>query len=135
MEYKNTPKRRWYRRIALPFILIIIIPLIIFDVFLEIYHRICFPLYQIKTIKRNNYIKIDRHKLSYLKFMNKLFCIYCGYANGLLNYAVRIAGDTERYWCAIKHENSKNFKQPEHHKEFLEYGDKKTFDKKYNNKK
>jgi len=29
--------------------------------------------------------------------------MYCSYANGLLAYAVEIAGRTEQHWCPIKH--------------------------------
>lgn len=55
--------------------------------------------------------------------------MYCGYANGLLHYNSEIAARTEKYWCGIKH---KNFQEPEHHQDFLEYNDKKSFEKKYN---
>ena len=117
--------------LSVPFILILIIPLVILDVFMEIYHRINFPLYGIKTIKRSDYIKIDRNKLSYLGTIDKIWCMYCSYANGLLNYCVKIAGETEKYWCAIKHKSTPNFHEPAHHKNFLPYGDKKSYDEKY----
>ena len=47
---------------------------------------------------------LDRHRFSYLKGFQKLNFIYCGYANGVLSYARVIAGETERYWCPVKHE-------------------------------
>jgi len=78
-------------------------------------------------IKRNKYIKIDRHKLKYLNWFEKLNCIYCGYANGFLHYASVIAAETEKYWCGIKHSKDKNFIPPNHHKDFLEYGDGEAF--------
>lgn len=112
--------------LSVPFIWILIFPAIILDLFVELYHRICFPLYGLPLIKRSDYIKIDRHKLSYLSIMDKLNCVYCGYGNGLAAYLVRIGGDTERYWCGIKHENDKNFNEPKHHKYFLKYGDEKS---------
>jgi hypothetical protein len=68
-----------------------------------------------------------------LKWHDKLNCMYCGYANGLMAYGVRIAGDTERYWCGIKHDTPQRpgFKEPAHHKDFVKYGDEKAFTKKY----
>gem|GEM_PF-5282133 len=44
------------------------LPFLLFtDVVLETYHRICFPLYNMKTIVRSDYISIiDREKLQYL---------------------------------------------------------------------
>ena len=109
--------------IAGPFIFSMIIPFIFLDICLEIYHRVCFPLYGIALVERSKYIKIDRHRLSYLNSAEKFYCAYCGYGNGLLHYASIVAGRTEKYWCGIKHKRSDNFIAPNHHKDFLEYGD------------
>ena len=80
----------------------------------------------LKKYQQQN-IRIDRQKLKYLNIMEKLNCMYCGYANGLLNYARVISGETERYWCGIKHKSGDGFNEPEHHKDFLEYGDEEGF--------
>ena len=120
--------RNW---IAVPFIWMMIIPAIILDIFLEVYHHVAFPLCGIKMVKRKNYIKIDRHKLKYLKFHQKFGCVYCGYINGLVHYAVIIAAKTESYWCAIVHKKTKGFVAPDHHKNFAKYGDEEEFKKKY----
>ena len=103
------------------------IPIVFTDFLLECYHRICFPLLGIPIVKRSQYIRIDRHKLSYLNLWEKLNCAYCGYANGLIMYAMRIAGETERYWCGIKHRDDPTFTPPAHHEFFLPYGDEKKF--------
>jgi|SRR3989338_2619770 len=133
MIAKRRIKERGHFRIysSAPVIYMMIIPIIILDLFITIYHAICFPLYGISKIKRNNYIKIDRHMLSYLGFVDKIHCIYCGYANGLINYAQKIAGETEKYWCPIKHKKTKKFQEPEHHKKFISYGNKKEFENKF----
>ena len=134
MENKKYPDR-WLRHlISDPFIYMMIIPLIILDIFMTIYHEICFRLYRIPLIKRSEYIKIDRHKLKYLNWLDKIGCVYCGYANGLVHYALVIAGETEKYWCGIKHQKNDNFKEPPHHQDFSEYGDEKSFKSKYTNK-
>lgn len=130
MDYKQHSDRLFRHLISIPFIWMMIFPLVIMDFFLEIYHRICFPLYGIGLISRSQYIKIDRHRLSYLTLWDKVNCAYCGYANGLTNYAYVIAGETEKYWCGIKHAKQEGFHEPLHHKGFLEYGDKKGFEEK-----
>ena len=131
VEYKFHDRRRGHW-ISFPFIWFMIIPLFLFDICLEIYHRICFPIYGIKIVRRKDYIRMDRHKLSYLGIVDKINCEYCGYANGLMQYAARIAGDTEKYWCGIKHKRTKGYSEPSHHKGFLEYGDEKAYRQKYN---
>ena len=109
--------------ISFPFISIIIVPFVITDIFVEVYHRICFPLYKISYVKRSSYIKIDRHKLKYLRWYEKIGCAYCGYGNGLLHYLSEIAARTETYWCGIKHAKDPHVKLQEHQKDFFEYGD------------
>jgi len=113
--------------LALPFIWGISVPLIILDFFLEIYHHVAFPLYGIPIVKRSSYIRIDRQKLSYLSLFDKLNCMYCGYANGFAAYMVRIAGDTEKYWCGIKHKEGERFISQPHQKDFLPYNDEQAF--------
>lgn len=127
MKYRYYPEKTPLRILTAPFILLMIVPFVFLDVCLEIYHRICFPIYGIKLVRRSSYISIDRHKLSYLKNTEKAFCVYCGYANGLLHYATVIAAKTEGYWCGIKHSPKKDFVDPGHHKEFLSYGDEEAF--------
>lgn len=116
----------------MPFILGMIVPLVFFDICMEIYHRIGFSLYNLEYVPRKSYIKIDRHKLSYLGFPDKIWCAYCGYANGLLGYAKEIAAQTEKYWCGIKHQPAPDFYDPEHHKDFIEYGNEQEYKKRYN---
>ncbi|MCK5320351.1 hypothetical protein KAJ61_03105 [Candidatus Parcubacteria bacterium] len=132
MEYKKHKNRDWIHLMSVPIIYGMSIPLVFFDITLEIYHNICFRLYGISLVKRSKYIKIDRHKLRYLNWIDKINCAYCGYANGLVNYARTIAAETEKYWCGIKHKNDNNFIEPKHHKDFLDYGDEEGLKKKFN---
>ena len=131
MQYRNHPERFFRHLISAPFIYIMILPLVLLDICIESYRQICFRLYSVELIRRKDYIKFDRHKLSYLNFIEKLNCMYCSYANGLLNYSVAIAGETEKYWCGIKHKKYNGFKEPGHHKDFLKYGDKRAFKGKF----
>lgn len=130
MKYKidDFPYRNPRRLLSIPFILAMSIPLLLLDLTLEVYHHVSFPLYGLPLIKRSNYVRFDRHKLSYLSIFDKAWCIYCSYANGMLAYAVKLAGETEKYWCGIKHKPSSGYIEPAHHKDFLEYGDKIAFE-------
>lgn len=129
MEFKQHPERVYRHLISMPVIYFMIIPLVLFDICLEIYHQICFRLYGIQIVKRSKYIKIDRQKLKYLTRWERVNCAYCGYANGLMHYASIIAGETEKYWCGIKHAKDPNFIPPQHHKDFIEYGNKEAYKK------
>ena len=131
MEHLKYPERYWQHTLAFPFIVSMIVPLVIFDLCMELYHHICFPLYGIALVPRSDYIKIDRHKLSYLNWLQKIFCAYCGYANGMMHYSFTIAGQTEKYWCGIKHQQGGGFKAPPHHEQFLAYNDEAGFRERY----
>jgi hypothetical protein len=127
MEAKKHPERYIKHLISTPFIWANLIWIVVADFILELYHHTCFPLYELPLVERKKYIRIDRHKLSYLNIIEKVACVYCGYSIGWLKYASEIAAQTEKYWCAIKHQNVKDFIPPEHHKEFVEYDDKHAF--------
>ena len=73
-------------------------------------------------VKRTEYVVVDRHQLAYLNGIQKLNCIYCGYANGVVAYTREIVSRTEQYWCPIKH--ARHVKTPhELYRQFLDYGD------------
>ncbi|PKP23128.1 MAG: hypothetical protein CVU05_00975 [Bacteroidetes bacterium HGW-Bacteroidetes-21] len=127
MEFRKHPKRVVRHFLGAPIIYSIVIPVVLLDLWVEIYHRSCFPIYGLPYVKRRSYIKIDRQKLKYLSFTEKVNCMYCGYMNGFLHYAVVIAGETEKYWCGIKHKAEKDFHAPPHHDTFMEYGDQEAY--------
>lgn len=129
---KKLKKNMWLRhRLNDPFVFILIIPFFLLDAFIELYHQIGFSLCGIPKVKRSEYIKVDRHKLKYLNFLDKIGCVYCGYTNGFLRYASEIAGRTEKYWCGIKHQGMEGFKEPRHHENFTEYGNEEDYKNKY----
>jgi len=137
MDYKKQePKRRLFHILTGPFIWIPLPFLIMCDLVCELYQFICFPVYKIEKVKRSEYILIfDRNKLKYLNAFEKLCCMYCGYANGVLRYIKEIAGKTEKYWCGIMHENKPSFKKQEDQakQNFAKFGDEKDFKNKYLN--
>lgn len=112
--------------ISAPFIYMMIIPAVILDICVEIYHRICFPLYWIKLVKRSDYFVCDRYYLSYINWFEKFNCMYCSYFNNLIAYVREIAWRTEQYWCPIK--NARRRKQAHnYYRNFTEYLDGKLY--------
>ena len=110
-----------------PVIYAMIVPFALLDLFVTIYQAVCFPVYGIPRVRRRDHIRIDRHHLQYLNGLQKLNCIYCGYANGLIAYVREIAGRTEAYWCPIKHAARVEGRHG-HYAGFLDYGDAEGFE-------
>lgn len=121
----------WRTLVSSPILYSMIIPLVFLDLFLELYHRIVFPVLGIPRVVRKDYILIDRHRMSFLPIVLKIACAYCGYANGLLHYAVRIAGDSEKHFCPSKHSIHPGFHAPSQHETFSEFGDAKGFGQRF----
>jgi hypothetical protein len=113
--------------ITAPVIYSLILPFVLLDIFVSLYHAVCFPVYGIPKVRRADHIRIDRHHLAYLNAIQKVNCVYCGYCNGLLSYVREVAGRTEAYWCPIKHAARVDGVHA-HYGSFLEYGDADGFD-------
>lgn len=113
--------------LSAPFIYAMIVPIVLIDLSFTLYQWICFPLYRIPRVRRARYLVIDRHRLPYLNAIEKLNCVYCGYANGVLAYAQEIAGCTEQYWCPIKHARRAAGAHRRYGR-FLEWGDATDYD-------
>jgi hypothetical protein len=105
-----------------PFIYAVIIPFVLLDLFVTVYQTVCFPVYGIPKARRRDYIAIDRNKLRYLNALEGFNCLYCSYGNGVLAYAVEIAGRTEQHWCPIKHARRVQ-NTHDRYANFLPYGD------------
>lgn len=105
-----------------PIIWACLIPAVVMDVAVTVYQSLCFRIYNIPRVRRDEYIVIDRHRLAYLNPIEKLNCLYCGYFNGLMAYMQEIGARTEQYWCPIKHARKLAAIHSRYHK-FLEYGD------------
>ena len=86
-----------------PFIYSILLPISLLDLLVCLYQWICFPVYRIPRVRRGDYVVLDRHRLAYLNVVERVNCVYCGYANGVLAFAREVASRTEQYWCPIKH--------------------------------
>ncbi len=99
-----------------------IIPLFIFSIWTWIYQELYFTLQDIPKVSIKDYVKFDRWDLKKLNHIQKMNCVYCEYANGVVSWGKAVAHQTEIYSCAIKHrhlvrgqleENEKYFKYSE----------------------
>ena len=132
MLYLKNPYRYIKNIVVIPLVSSLILPLLLADIWIEIYHRVCFPLCKIPYVERKKYIKIvDRAKLQYLNWLQKIYCMYCGYGNGVIRYWSKIANETEKYWCGIQHQSDPDFITPTYQESFAKYGDKQDFENKY----
>ncbi len=110
-RHKALVKRIWryFRESSLltvvtaPVIYAILIPTLLLDLFVSVYQRICFPVYQIPHVLRSDFVVMDRHRLGYLNYIERINCIYCSYVNGVIAFVREVASRTEQYWCPIKH--------------------------------
>jgi hypothetical protein len=131
MQYK-LKKGRFFPHLLTSLLFIMLAPpIVLLDILAEVYHHVGFRLCGMPLVKRSAYVIIDRHKLQYLNAFDKVACAYCGYANGLIAYWREVGARTESYWCAIKHQKKPGRKEQAHQKEFLKYGDKRGFEKRY----
>jgi hypothetical protein len=109
-----------------PVIYVGFIPLALLDVFLFVYQAICLQVYHIAKVKRSDYLVLDRGDLPYLNVLERLNCVYCGYANGLFGYGREIAARTEQFFCPIKHA-SRIRAGHDRYPAFFEYGDAESY--------
>jgi hypothetical protein len=106
--WKHKDKRvklriNWKYLISTPFIYGMIVPSLIFNICIEIYHQVCFRIYGIPLVDPKEYFVYDRQLFEMLTRWERLNCWYCSYVNNLIRYSLEIGGRTERYWCPIKY--------------------------------
>lgn len=124
--------RSWLARseprniLSAPFIYAMIVPIAFLDLTFSLYQSICFRLYRVERVRRSDWIVVDRHRLPCLNPVEKVNCVYCGYANGVLAYASEIAARTEQYWCPIKHAK-RAVGTHARYRNFVEYGEEHLF--------
>lgn len=86
---------------ALMYIMILFFLLADFMAFL--FQAVYFTTFKVPKIKRSDYVVVDRQKLSKLNLVQKIACVYCGYANGVIAWIRAILIQVEIYSCAIRH--------------------------------
>ncbi len=116
----------WIRNIiSMPFIYSVLIPVFLLDLVVSLYQAVCFPLYRIPKIRRRDYIQYNRGKMESLGLIDKAHCHYCSYVNGAIAYAAKVAGQTEKIWCPLRHAAENKFVELPHQKSFVS-GDQKS---------
>lgn len=108
--------------ITAPVIYSVVFAFLLMDLLVTLYMHVCFPVYGIAKVRRADHVVLDRARLPYLNWVQKVNCLYCGYGNGVIAYAREVAGRTEAYWCPIKHARRWEGGH-EHYPEFMDYGD------------
>lgn len=98
----------------------IILPIFILDISISIYQKIYFTALGIPKIDKKKYVVMERWNLSKLNLLQKLNCVYCEYANGILAFAKAVGNQTEIYSCAIKHQHA--LKEDNHEENFYTEG-------------
>lgn len=109
-----------------PVIYIMIVPAVLMDVSMFFYQMICFPVLGIPKVIRKDYISLDRHKLKYLNWIQKVNCDYCSYFNGVIAFVREIASRSEQYFCPIRHALRTKGLLPRY-AQFIPYGDAEAF--------
>jgi hypothetical protein len=109
-----------------PLIYACVLPFLMLDVSVTVYQYVCFPIYGIPRVSRKDYLVFDRGVLAYLNMIEKVGCIYCSYANGLLAMITEIAARTEQHFCPIKHARRLATK-PSRYDKYLPYGDARAY--------
>ncbi len=104
----------------------LILPFAVLDLGVTLFQLICFSAWGMERVRRADYIIVDRHRLAYLNGIQKLNCLYCGYANGVIAYTRETASRTEQYWCPIRH--ALRVRSPHaRYRRFVDYGDAEGF--------
>ena len=112
--------------LTVPLIYACAIPFALLDLFVTIYQAVCFPIFRVPKVRRGDYLIFDRGRLTYLNAIEKVGCVYCSYANGLLAYIAEIAARTEQRFCPIKHAHPPA-QLHARYPHFLPYGDARAY--------
>jgi hypothetical protein len=109
-----------------PLIYVCVVPFLLLDLAVALYQHVCFPIYGVPKVQRSDYLVFDRGRLGYLNFIEKVACVYCSYANGLLAYISEITARTEQHFCPIKHAR-RSLQSHSRESHMLPYGDARAY--------
>ena len=127
-SWKHLRQTRLLVILSSPLIYACVLPFLLLDVSVTVYQFVCFPIYGIPKVSRAEYLVFDRGVLAYLNVIEKVGCIYCSYANGLLAMITEIAARTEQHFCPIKH-SRRLASPPSRYDKYLPYGDARAYRK------
>jgi hypothetical protein len=108
--------------ITAPVVYSLLVPMALVDAWVTLYQVICFRAWKLPRVRRRPYFVFDRQQLAYLNGLERMNCVFCGYANGVIAYVREVAARTEQYWCPIRH--GRRVRDPHaHYTHFVAYGD------------
>jgi hypothetical protein len=125
-SWKHLRSTRLLVILSSPLIYACVLPFLLVDATVAFYQLVCFPIYGIPKVRRKDYLVFDRGRLAYLNTIEKIGCIYCSYANGLLAMITEIAARTEQHFCPIKHAH-RLVQTHSRYGKFLPYGDARAY--------
>ena len=125
-SWQHLRRTRWLVILSSPLIYACVLPFLLVDASVAVYQFVCFPIYGIPKVPRKDYLVFDRGVLAYLNTVEKVGCIYCSYANGLLGLITEIASRTEQHFCPIKHAH-RLATTPSRYSKYLPYGDARAY--------
>ena len=90
--------------IGMLLILLFAIALLPLYLFLIFFNVVYFWIRRQKRIDPKPYFNFDRHNIAQLRFADKVWCEYCEWANGSLQWALAITNEIERRYCPIQNQ-------------------------------
>jgi len=103
---KTHKQRLGFMGPPLGMIMIILFALALFPLFafLVVFNKLYFWIRRQENINPKPYFNYDRHRLAHLRFADKVWCNYCEWANGALQWALAITNEIERRYCPIQNQ-------------------------------
>lgn len=99
----NKSKRSFIRHIfVMPFAVAFLLPVMVFDMCLSLFHRIIFGICGMKKVNRKSHFKVDQMKIAQLSKMQRFYAIYLLYLKGIMSFGLKIAQESEQYWCHVR---------------------------------
>ena len=91
--------------IGYPLILSFSIFLLPVYLYLVVLTRFYFWIRNQKQMDAKPFFNYDRHKVPHLSFLDKVWCEYCEWANGTLQWCLAFTNEIERRYCPIKNKH------------------------------
>ncbi len=80
---------------------LVLLPLYLF---MYLFNYVYFWFRKQKRIDPKPYFNFDRHRIAHLRFADRVWCEYCEWANGTLQWTLAITNEIERRYCPIKNQ-------------------------------
>ena len=72
--------------------------------YMLMFNRVYFWVRNQNSIPMKPYYNFDRHRIPHLGWMDKIWCEYCEWANGSLQWIMDVVIEIERRYCPIKNQ-------------------------------